>query len=328
MAGTVTERRNARGSGQSRGRDRCVLAAVGLLVLLLPLAATASAATAWDPTPTSWTNGTVLCEFSPNLPMVSVSALSRSDTGLTASVLSLAEVGPTGTLVAAANLSASAWTGANDSTSDTYDLAYTLAANVSTVGSSARIVGTVDLRVDYLLPVYDDPDGGPTNVVSAELQLAGWPWQSAGDHLVITLGATPSFAGEEKLVLGSSSTSLLTSVSASSGTPYEQMTGSSEAFAVAGTGAPTAISAVPSVAGNATGATVSVAFGSSAGEFSSLNYSAGVSVLLPTTVAGIPTIDLVAVGGTAALISGVVALGVRRARSRPSDLTFVDSEEP
>lgn len=322
------------GSTGAGGREtgarptRLALLVVGALFLLLPFASTVSAATAWNPTPRSWSNGTVLCEFAPTVPTVSVSAVTRVGTGLTASILSLTEVSPAGAGVASANLSASTWSGANDSTSGAFDLAYTVSANATSFGSPAHVLGTVDLRVDYILPTYDGPDAAPVNAVSVQVHLSGWPWQSPADHLVMTLAAEPTFAGEERIVLGSTGSPLLTSVATSSGSPFEEMTGATEASATGVSGIPTTVSATPSVAGNATGATVSIAFGASAGEFSALNYSAGVTVLFPATVAGIPTIDLVAVGGAAGLISACVAVGVRRARGHPSDLTFVDSEKP
>ena len=49
--------------------------------------------------------------------------------------------------------------------------------------------------------------------------------------------------------------------------------------------------------------------------------------MFPSEIAGIPTIDFVAVGAVGALISVLVAAGVRSVRGRPSDLTFVDEEE-
>ena len=307
---------------------RIALTVAGALLLLLPLASTASAATAWDPTPRSWTNGTVLCEFAPTAPTVSVSALSRAGTGLTVSALSLAEVGPTGMAVARSNLGTAAWTGANDSSTEAYDLAYSVTANVTSVGASTHTLGTVELRVDYVLPAYDDSGEGSVSSVAVDFQLAGWPWQSEGDHLVLTFGAVPSFLGEETIVLGASGGSLLTSVSDSSGAAFERMNGAPEANVTSSFGALTPVPATASVVGNGTAATIGVAIGSSAGAFSSLNYSASVEVLFPATIAGIPTVDLVAVGGVAALISGLVAVGVRRARGRPSDLTFVETEEP
>jgi hypothetical protein len=313
------------------GQDpRFVLTAAlgGIVLLLFPFAPMASASPSWDPAPGSWSNGFVLCEFAPALPTVSVSALTRAQTGLSATVSSVLEVNPAGRDVASSNLTWASWAGANDSTPDLYDLAYTARASVTNATSPSDVLGSVSMRVDYVLPAYEDSSGGSIDTVSLDVQVAGWPWQSPADHLVLVVSAQPAFANEEHLVLGSSTGALVSSVATSSGTSFEQMSGSTQAVANPGSPAPTTITASPSVTGNATGALVSVSFGSSAGAFSAMNYSATVTVLFPSTVAGIPTIDLVAVGAAAVLISILVAVGVRRVRGRPSDLTYVDREEP
>jgi hypothetical protein len=311
------------------GKGRYAAWAIGgALLLLVPLASTASAAPSWDPAPTGWTNGFVMCEFSPTLPTVSVSAVERVQSGLSTTVASVAEVDPSGQTVAVATVSGSNWTATNVSNDDVYDLAYTLAAPVSAATGSEAPLGTASLSVDYVLPVYAGGTGGSVDTVQVDFEVSDWPWQSANDHLVLSFDAWPSFSTQERLDLTSSPGSLMTSVSARSGAALEQM--GADAFGTANPASshPVHVPAVASVSGNVSGATVAIAFSSSAGAFSTLNYSASVTVLFPATIAGIPTIDLVAVGAAAALISILVAVGVRKTRSRPSDLTFVDEKDP
>lgn len=299
----------------------------GALLLLLPLVSTATAATAWDPAPKEWSNGVVLCEFMPSVPTVSVSALERVQSGLSASVVSVQEVDPTGEVVAIASVASANWAASNLSNDDVYDLSYTVLAPVTGPEASAPTYGSVNLTVSYILPAYEGSTNGSVDSVSVDFQVSAWPWQGAGDHLVLTLGAWPSFADTEHLVLGGSSGALITSVSTASGTALEQMDGSASAIANPSSSNPTHIPVSASISGNGSGAEVSVSFGTAAGTFSALNYSASVSVLFPSTIAGIPTTDLVAVGSMAALISVLVAAGVRKTRSRPSDLTYVEEEE-
>ena len=299
----------------------------GALLLLLPLASTTSAATAWDPAPKEWSNGVVLCEFMSSVPTVSVSALERAQTGLSATLGSVQEVNPSGQVVAIATASTANWSASNLSNDDEYDLSYSLLVPVTGPTPSAPSLGSAYLTVAYVLPAYQGSTNGSVDSVSVDVQVSAWPWQGVGDHLALTLQVWPSFTDEEHLVFGGPSADWLTSVSKSSGTALEQMDGSTSAIANPSSSNPTVIPASASVSGNASGAVVSVSFGSAAGAFSALNYSASVSVLFPSTIAGIPTVDLVAVGSVAALISVLVAAGVRTMRSRPSDLKYVDEEE-
>lgn len=311
-------------TGSTIGRS---LVLGGTFLLLLLLVSTASAAATWDPAPKEWTNGAVLCEFMPSVPTVSVSALDRAQTGLSATMSSVEEISPSGQVVAAATVASADWTASNLSDDDVYDLSYNVLVPVTGSTESAPVLGSANLTVAYVLPAYEGSTNGSVDSVSVDLQVAGWPWQGTEDHLALNFEVWPSYVNEEHLVLRGTSGALLTSVSATSGTALEQMDGSASAIANPSSSSPISIPASASVTGNNSSAVVSVSFGSAAGTFSTLNYSASVTVLFPETVAGIPTIDLVAVGSLAALISVLVAGGVRITRRRSSDLTYVDEED-
>ena len=193
------------------------------------------------------------------------------------------------------------------------------------VGAS-NVVGAAQVRVDFVLPAYAEEGSGPVDTVTVNLSLSEWPWQAAGDHLMFSFSAWPNFAVAEHLAIGTSPSSLLSGVSTPSGAAFEEMAAATHAVANATGPAPKNITAAPIASGTPSLGGVSVTMGSAAGEYSSLNYSATVRVLFPTSIAGIPTIDLVAVGGTATLISLLVATGARRLRRRPSDLTYVEEE--
>jgi hypothetical protein len=305
------------------------LGAAGILLLLLtPVGAAVAPLTGWESEGVSWSNGLVLCQFAPSAPLVSVSAWARQGTGLTASVDSISEVRPAGTDVATTNLAAAAWTVTNLSTDATYDLSYSAEATVASPASPDVPLGTVGVRVDFVLPAYDHSASGTSDTVEVELLLSAWPWQASADHLVVTLAAAPSFPAAEHLVLGTTLSSLVSSLSTSSGSLFEQLTGSPTGIANPNSSASASVSAGAVVAGNSSLATVSLSFGTTAGSFASLSYTASVRVNFPSQIAGIPVVDFVVVGSAAILVSVLVAAGVRRVRRRPSDLTYANEEEP
>lgn len=309
-----------------RGWPTLVLAGT-LLLLLVPLASAAPSAAGWSDPPLSWSNGLVLCEFAPSSPTVAVSALARAGTGVSSTVGSISEAGASGALVSTSNLSSAGWTTTNLSTDSDYDLDYAAQAAVTKASTPYTVLGSVGVRVDFGLPMYAGLPSGSTDTVAVNLLISGWPWQATSDHLALTLTSWPSYAGEEHLLLGSSPGTLLSAVSTPGGVTFEQMSGSTSAVANPGSASPVNVAATPSASGNSSLATVSVTFGATAGGFSALSYSASVRVLFPASVAGIPILDLLAVGGIAALITILVASGARRMRARPSDLVYADEGE-
>jgi hypothetical protein len=245
---------------------------------------------------------------------------------MSATLGTISEVAPGGSIVANASLASSSWTETNFSSEDAYDLGYTVHAPVTGPLAPFPVYGAVDARIDFVLPIYAGSPSGPTDTVSVGVFVSNWSWTNVGDHLVLTLVAWPSYPAEEKMVLGGSPGSLVSSAAVTSGTTLEQLSVSTTAVANPGVSAGTLISATSSVLGNASRAVISIAFGTTAGPFTALSYVASVRVLFPTTVAGIPTVDLVAVGGGAALVAFLLGAGAHRMRRRPSDLTYVEEE--
>ncbi len=319
-----------RGTGRARARiprRAAGLAAlvVGLAVLIVfPSASLAGTpATVWGESPASWTNGMVLCEFAATSPSVGVSALARPSTGLTVTVVALEELSPSGAVVSWATLPTSSWTVTNRSTDDAYDLSYATSANVT---SAAARVGTVELRVDFVLPVYTEGPASTLDAVQVEIGVSAWPWTAATDHLALSISAQPSFPAAERLAFGGALGTVVQGVSTSTGATWEELSSNSTANVTAASGSPAVVGATPTITGTAAAANVNVTFGAGAGAFSALAYTAQVQVVFPTTIAGIPTIDLVAVGGAAALVSVLIAAGTRRLRRHPSGLTYVEEE--
>lgn len=307
---------------------------VAALALALSMVPTVSAASYPGYTATSWSNGVVLCEFSPASPLVAVSAFGVGESGLNASAMTMNEVEPNGSLAATADLAGATWTVANESDEDSYDLAYSAlvtletGASASTARGPYAAVGTADVTVQFVLPAYAGSPDGPTNVVNVVVQVSHWTWQNSEDHLELSLGVALSYPGSGSLNATSAPGWLLQSGSSGTASPVEQFGANASATATTGAGANVTISATPSVAqSNSTGAVVSVAFGTAAGAFSSLSFTARVGVVLPATVAGIPVADLAAAAVAGVLVSAVVALGVRRVRRKPSTLIYVTEEE-
>ncbi len=299
---------------------------LGVAVLfVVPTGAIAGApTTVWGGSSASWTNGLVLCVFAPSAPSVGASALARPNTGMTLSVESMAEVSSGGSTVASADLANATWSVANLSSDDAYDLAYF--ANASVIGAGAAADGTVAMQVQFVLPAYAEEGAPAPNAVVVALNVSGWPWRAPTDHLILTFAAQPSFPTAEHLILGAAGGPLVAGASTSSGATFEQLFGAASANATPAGGGTVAVPATATVAGSSAAATVSVAFGDSAGAYSALSYAAQVTIVFPPSIAGIPTVDLVAVGAAAAVVSLVLAAGVRRIRRGPSNLTYVEEE--
>lgn len=305
--------------------------AVALALLLTPLLllspASAAAGTSFVGVfePTSWSNGVVLCNFANGTPAVVVSASGAVRTGLFTHATEMEEVSPSSGFVAAsANLSSVAWSASNRSGPDSYDLSYAVSVPIAVSGSPPSTVGMVALRVDFVLPIYAPSPSTSINEVAMNLNVSGWAWQHAGDRLALTFALSPAF-GSEHLVLPPKSGAVVSSVSNQSGDTLEYFA-MGLAGNVSGPSQPSAsVGMTPEFALPATGGTLTLVF-SSGGEFSTLLYTAHIGVVVPATLAGLPLYDYVLVGGSAALIAGVVGLGMRRVRRHPADLTYVEEE--
>ncbi len=311
---------------------RLVPPAVCLGLLLLGAAwvpaASAAAGGGWTPDPVSWTNGVVLCEFVSNVPGVNVSASNLSDSGLRVGLEGMSEIDPAGAVVASANFSGATWQMSNLSNDDDYILEFAASAPIARAPSGAAPVGSVDVAIDFILPAYAE-DGAAVNVVTAQLTISNWTWQTAGDSLQILYSAGPAYPGSEHLASPSQPGWLFASVSNHSGQPLEWMQPDPNATAWGATGAPANVSATAAVAiRSPSSGTVTVDLdGSGAGyNASRFLFDSEIGIVLPSTVAGLPLADFVAVAGIGLVASLAIAGVARRVRRRPSRLIYVDGE--
>lgn len=302
-----------------------LVAALSLLVAVSPAV---SASSYGSGGPVSWTNGLVLCQFSPSTPMVGVSSLGLNGTGITMGALSVSEVRPNQSVAAVAQLSALDWHVANLSTEDGYDLAYSVQVPLMGASGTGPTLGSADLSFDFILPAYQGSPEGPTNTVDVLVSIANWTWQAVGDHLVMTFGAWPSFPTGESLSASTAAGWLLAGTSNSSGAELERVGLNTTASATTLSGAPATVAANGSLAlASPEQASLSVSFGASAGTFTSLLFTAQIGVVLPATIAGVPIGELAAAGAAAAAVSLLAAGATRRLRRRPSKLIYVTEEE-
>ena len=308
----------------SRFLGGVAVAAVALLAVL-PVSGAVAPGAAWSSTPTSWTNGLVLCLFSPASPTVAVSALAVNGSGLSLGLVGMEELRPNGSMAAVTDLSSAAWNVTNRSSEDAYDLAYQTTVPLVAQAGATTSVGSADLGVEYLLPAYDHSPAGALDTVTVHVTVSNWTWQGAGDSFVATLAAWPSFSTAEHLGATTQSGWLLTSSSNRSGAVLERMGVEMNASATPSTGPATNVTAAPLATVGGSFAEVQVGFGD-AGGFHSLQFQAQVGIVLPSTVAGIPTSELLTAAGVGVLASVLVAVSARWVRRRPSDLIYM--EEP
>jgi hypothetical protein len=310
----------------ARRSPRSILGGAAFLATLLLLVPSASASGYAPGDPVGWTNGWVLCEFSPASPQVAVSSLDLNGSGLTASLVAISEVHPDGAEAATADLASASWTVWNLSTDDAYDLEYRTTVAVVPDGGAPAADGSANLSIQFVLPAYEGSPDGPLDNVTVELGIANWTWQSPGDSLEVVFGAAPSFPSQEYLAGGSSGWALETHAN-STGTERERMALDPTALATPANGAPSVVNASSSVfLDSPQWATVSVWFASSAGEFTALQFTAHVGIVLPAQIAGIPLPELLAAAAAATVVSALVAISARRLRRRPSRLIYVEEE--
>jgi hypothetical protein len=292
--------------------------ALAASILVSPAVASATAPATWASVPSQWGNGLVLCTFSSSQPSVAVSAESLNGTGLGTGVAEVQEVSLSGAVVASAAFPSANWSQVNNSHDSWFDMTYTSQVPVTGAAGSS---GTLGVRVDFVLPAYAETPGQNLSAVNFTLSLSNWPWQQPNDRLRATLPVWTAFPAAEYLVAGTGTGPIVTALSTATGQPREYVIVPSAATTGNGT-----VSASSSLVLSGASGTVAVTFGSEAGQFSSLNYSTHVGIILPRTVAGIPIYDFVAVGGVGAAVVLAVAVVTRRLRHAPSDLEFVEDE--
>jgi hypothetical protein len=330
---TVLQMRGQRSdpdTGRRLGAALVTFAAVGLLLgaaFLLPASASASVVPPadWVAGSVSWTNGEVLCLFTAPTPVVTVSGPNSTGSGMWAAVGLFTERAPSSHAIqAVATLSQGNWTSANRSTEDYYELAFTGQVPILAPNGGGPL-GTAQVGVDFILPAYSGSTLGPANEVILQVSLFHWSWQGAGDVIALTLPFAPEAPHGEHLVAPGSEGPLAV-VSNGTGQTLEYLSGTQTASATPSGGPSVNLSVTPTVTAQPASANVTLLFGSAAGAFSSLQYSTSIGVVLPPTIAGIPTVDFVLVGGAAVVASLGIATGVRWVRRRPSDLEYVEEE--
>jgi hypothetical protein len=312
--------------------SRRTFAAVGLAFVIAlvfvdaPHASATQVPAAWPSSSLAWNNGLVLCEFSATIPSVAVSALDLNGSGLSSGISEVAEVNSTGAVVANATMTGATWTVVNVSTPDTFDLAYQAHVVLTAASGSPTPLGSADVRVDYRLAAYADSAADHLNSVAAVFQVSHWTWQGSGDRLTIALPLWPTFPSAEHLGAQTSNGLEITSSSNAMDAPREYFLLAANATATPVSGAPESVSVSPLVRVSPSFASVVLTVAPAAGNFTSLTYTATVGIPLPSTLAGLPLYDYALVGGGAATLAIVVAVGTHRVRQRPSDLQYVEEE--
>lgn len=300
--------------------------AIALSVGGLPGSRDPQAATTWLASSLEWNNGLVLCIFDTTSPSVAVSALDLQGSGLSSSISEVSEVNATGATVAVASMGSASWILWNASTDDTFDQAYQAHVPLVAPSEPSTPLGSTDLRVDYLLPAYSESGSSGLNSVTAVFQVSNWTWQTSQDRLVLTLPLWPTFDRAEHLSAQTSNGSEITSWSNATGAAREYFWLSDSATAVTPNGLPMLLGVSSAVNLSPNFASVNVTLAPSPGNFTSITYTASVSIPLPSTVAGLPLYDYALVAAAAGALSIMVAVGTHRVRQRPSDLQYVEEE--
>jgi len=314
-----------------KGSTTLLGASVGLAIaltlgfLLTPTVLAHPNGSGWAVVPSEWENGLVLCIFSPAQPSVAVSAVSLNDSGFGAALGFLSEVAPSGSAVASAAFNAASWSEANTSVDGWFDMTYTSQVPIVPVGSSTP-TGTVGARADFVLPAYASTPGQNLSAVAFTLSISGWGWVHANDALKAGISVWMPFPAEERINAPAPGSPILTTSSPASGRTLAYLESSNSASVGGSTTGVTAVSATPSIAANQSGGSLNITFGTSAGEFRTLNYTTHIGVVLPSSIAGIPTYEFVVVGGVGAFVVIALAATTRRLRRAPSDLEFVEEE--
>lgn len=314
--------------GDPTGRLVAVASLLATALLLVTLSPGVSASPYGGGDSVQWTNGLVLCQFAPSVPAVNVSALSLTESGVAFSLLNISEMRPDQSVAAVANLTGLVWSVSNLSTEGLFDLAYSGRAALVSASGSPPVVGSANLAIDFILPAYQGSGSGPTDTVTVFVSVTHWTWQAADDHLTMTFGAAPNFPTREHLTGTSVPGWLLASTSNASGSTLERIGVNTHATATTSTSSNTTIDANASLLiSSPASARVTVTFGASAGAYTALTFYARVGIVLPTTVAGVPVLDLSVAGSAAILLSLLIAAITRRLRKTPSKLVYVNGEE-
>ena len=302
--------------------------AVVLAVSIAPAGSGTSLGADWSSTELAWSNGLAQCIFVPGAPTVAVSAMNLAGSGLSTTLTSLDEVTASGNLIAVSALSTASWNSTNLSTPDLFDMAYLTEVPVVSPVDPARVLGSVGLRVDYLLPAYADYPGVNLRNVTQEISVTNWTWQGSGDRLVLGVSLWPTFTALERLTAFSPTSYSLTSVDVRTGEPRESVDFGRSANIGLPTNGTGLVPVTPAVQITSQGASASVGLwvGAGAGEFRLLTYVSVIALPVPKAFEGLPLYDYAAAGGAGLVTATAIALTARRLRRRPSNLTFVEEQ--
>jgi hypothetical protein len=296
-----------------------VLLAVGALLAVSPAHA---AYGGYEPEAPSWTNGSVLCNFSATLPSVTVSADGLNGTGMGAGLDQVNELSPTGLVVASAVTSSVDWDPENETTAQSFALSYSEPLNVTNVSAPAGPSKMAQISVDFAL-ARTPSNAAQADVVSFQVSVQDWPWQSPQDTLALVVPIWSAFSTTEHVVVSSSTAPKVESVRNSNDQPLEYFEAGSAA--TTGTGSFVAVSAETTFTDGV--ATTTLTLGPGVGGASAVTYQATLGITPSTKLLGLPLYDYAAVAGGAGLLALVVGVGTRRVRRRPSDLTYVEEPE-
>jgi hypothetical protein len=311
-----------------RGRAGLGFALAAGLVLALGIATVPAAgagppATGWPPpSPLSWSNGVVQCSFGPAAPSVAASAVGSTDSGLSSGLSGLAEVSSTGQAIAVASVANANWTVANVSTPEVFDLAYRAHLELVSPSSPARIVGSTDVRVDYVLTARSPFDN--MSSVSVVVQISNWTWQHPEDPLIIGLSVWPTSPRSNYLTSSGATGLEITSSSDATGAPREYFRLAPYATVTGASGVPWAVKVSPQLSLDRARASVNLTVSPGAGNVTTLSYSAQIRVALPLSIGNTPLYEYALVGGAAVFVSALVAISTYWIRRRPSEIDLVE----
>jgi hypothetical protein len=325
---TSPMRSGARPRGTPRVRLSRTLPRAGTLLVLLAVVAVLSVSSAraayagQGSQSYGWTNGTVMCVFSPTLPAVTVSATALNGTGIAAALGQITEESPSGVPIATAVPTTIPWEPVNASSSEWLTMNYSQFVSVTNATNPSQSLGPAWVSVSFALN-QTPPNATLADVVAFQLSIQGWPWHSPSDTFALSVLTWSAYSASEHMVVSSPSSPRVESVNNSNGHAQEYF--EAGLTATTGTGAVLAVTPHTVLAGGI--ATTTLTLGPGAGGASAVTYQATLGITPSTPVLGLPLYDYLAVAGGAGLVALVVGVGTRRVREEPSDLTYVEEAE-
>ncbi|MDE1819480.1 MAG: hypothetical protein KGJ23_00290 [Euryarchaeota archaeon] len=283
------------------------------------------------PAPFTWTNGEVRLQFAGETPTFWVSSVQDGRVNFSASAVGLAEVAPSGEVVAYAPLGDGdpGWNLSWSTTSSGVLVQLTGTPSASPATGTWNTSEPLDYvygnstPIDVALTFHLSNSGGSSDWrVKFDVQASGWPWQDPSDSLGLVLGARAAQA--TNLTSGSSGEDVEES-GGGSGSPIASLTWGPTASVSYPGGAGASVSVVSSVQGSSDdqSSSVDLLFVGAPGGYASLSYDPTVALstlhfpraLVPAWVLSPPVLGTIAAAALLAVVLGTVAV---RARATPS----------